>query len=356
MESVLIEQLATILQQRIEKNEPGDSSGFNGLWEAVSHYEPERKSNILAVETAVRELMWTSGVHNLDEEHQTSSFMGLLTSNLTWHYLVSAIGNEMRDFPQISWAHIRKTDESRQGADFGILVRPKSGESTRITLFQAKRARKGKFSVDHVTKTRSSRSNTTFEHQLRYFALPTHKRSANQDLFDGLRRIVRDAPLPKFQAEAFTSTWALGQTSVYALRSWCRYLVWGECPVGGKTPQPMTAPVEEVMARIAPNGLPIQSLELWDNMDLLSSVLCCTINGYISDQPYLEVGDHKLSWLLGSIVELMPNIEMLGFDEEGKGALVNIMSRAGFHPQVQNSALAGTRIEPAPSYKFSLGA
>ena len=66
--------------------------------------------------------MWTSGARNFDEEHQTASFMGLLTSNLTWHLPMAGAQGEDGDtlqFPEISWAHFGKAAESRKGADFG---------------------------------------------------------------------------------------------------------------------------------------------------------------------------------------------------------------------------------------------
>lgn len=238
-----LDDLAADLAKEIAERGQGMKDETGRFIATFSNANPSEKIVRLAVYRSVYEMMWTSGLANFNEEHQTASLMGHLTSNFAWYTRLAASDDdgEVDDLPEILWASQAHHEEAKTGSDFAIISNISNDDkniNVRIVLFQAKKSYSKNdgnedFSISHVT---GQPKDIDLSQEMKLL-LSAGQEELARDLSPQVMREVEeiiaiDAPKPRYQLESLLRSHFLGRSLETSRNQWCFYVIWHKAVQG----------------------------------------------------------------------------------------------------------------------------
>lgn len=138
----------------------------------------------------------------------------------------------------------------------------------------------------------------------------------------------------------------LGQQRSYCHIPWCYHAVWGESAGETSAAEPRAIAAEEIMTSVARSGgLSRGPFHVLGDSKTLTDIVSNVLRGS-SAETYIHIGDEDTANLLAKISTLLPDLQLIGIDDEGKGVLINALRDNGFTVRRQNLELAGQSLEP----------
>lgn len=233
-----LDERAAALAAEIEAFGHGLGTETGQFVASVRGSKPVGKVVRLAVHHAVHEMLWTSGVLDYDEEHQTASLMGHLTAHFGWYTRAALENDELEgeQLPRIRWGGQSRRKEATTGADFILICDVDAAEGpddyVRLALFQAKKTkhpRRGieSFAIDHVTGT--PKLSVVSDDMITLMAAigeemagdPSPESRAAVD-----QVLTQPAIKPRYQLESLLRTYFLGRRLTRERKQWCFYALW----------------------------------------------------------------------------------------------------------------------------------